>query len=172
MRHHANRGRKLEAILDVVHRGYISRGAAYVVRTPPPIRVLSTPKRGVFRGCFEGEGPPDYLAVVDGVPVAIDAKECHASRWPLSHLPAHQAAHFDAIERVGGRGAVLLSFPASTWLLPWTHDGEQFGLRQRWQPWASGDAGRGEASIAAHEAYRVGVEVRDWDWLRAWRAAS
>lgn len=164
----SNRGKHLEQLLDHVHRGYLARGAAYVVRTPPPVKVLSSPVRGVFRGCFESEGPPDYSAIIAGVPLVFDAKECHASRWPLSHLPAHQAEHFDAVERAGGRAAVVLSFPAQTWLLPWTHSGEQWGLRRLWRPWADGAAARGGASIAAHEAHMVGVEVRDWDWLRAW----
>lgn len=164
----ANRGRRLEAILDHVHRGYTARGAAYVLRTPPPVKVLSTPVRGVFRAAWEAAGPCDYLAVVGGVPVALDAKECAATRWPLSHLPEHQAAHFDAIERAGGRGAVLLSFPAQTFLVPWTVPDESHVLRSLWRKWAEGDAGRGEASICVRDVSAIGVEVRDWDWLRAW----
>jgi len=168
----ANRGKHLEQILDHVHAGYMARGAAYVLRTPPPVKVLSAPVRGVFRACFEEAGPCDYLAVVDGVPLVFDAKECNATRWPLSHLPTHQAAHFDGVERAGGRAAVLLSFPASTWVVPWTVPGESHCLRASWRKWVDGDAGRGEASVSVLDVGTIGVHVRDWDWLRAWKVCA
>lgn len=108
---------------------------------------------------IEAEGPVDFLAWDGSVAWAWEAKATTRHRWPLSGLESHQARrlttwHMPSAGRVAG---VALRYDAeglALWL-PWAV------LAPLWGRWATGGAGRGEASLTAEQAARLGVPWGD-----------
>jgi hypothetical protein len=172
----ANRGKQWELILDGWHDRYRLEGRAVVYRTPPPVKVLGSVERGIFRGCWLGLGPPDYAGVVAGFgrslastarAVAFDAKDCAAARWSFDSLEAHQARDLADWSSAGGFSFIALRLLGAGWLLPWP------GLAPRWLAWWDV---RSRGGTAAPGTASVGIEdLEDWarlmprpgDWLGA-----
>lgn len=155
--HHKNRGKLWEAQLDVMHAHYMKARQAFVVRCYPEMRQVSGHALQV------GAGPPDYLVIAGGWTVLVEAKQCAIARWAFRLLPDHQAIQFDAGERQGAVGVVLLRFtkPAVTCLILWRE------LRDLW--WAKTRARRGDdcaASITVEAARALAVwSGRDANYL-------
>lgn len=59
---------------------------------------------------FAGGGSVDFLGVIRGVPVAIEAKSCRGSRFSLSRITDRQLEFMRRWEASGGKSAVLLRF--------------------------------------------------------------
>ena len=178
----ANRGMGLQALLDTVHAGYQARGVAAVLPLFPPIEQLagyqplsfkSGGPRGrrrtanAFPAVFKGEGPPDYAVVSGGYTLLVDAKDCEADRWPLSHLPEHQALAFDRHVAQRGHAGILLRTPAGMWYLPWTHTAEAPRLSEWWHRWNAGEAPHGFATMTEAHLDALGCRLRTADWLPA-----
>jgi recombination protein U len=105
---HANRGRALEDLVDLVLAGYEERGIALVRRVPDPWRVVRRGGRVV--GAFPArKGLVDYLGVWRGVPVAFDCKET-GGVLSFSKLPAHQLEFLERWACQGGLAALLVRF--------------------------------------------------------------
>lgn len=105
---HANRGRALEDLVDVVLAGYEQRGVALVRRVPDPWRVVRRDGRVV--GAFPvRKGLVDYLGVWRGVPVAFDCKETGGT-LSFSKLPPHQVEFLERWACQGGLAALLVRF--------------------------------------------------------------
>lgn len=168
---HANRGRDWERTLDSWHERYSLEGRAAIRRTPAPVKVLSRIDQGVFKGCFLGLGPPDYVGLVAGFgasrsatarAVAFDAKDCAGDRWPLKSLEAHQAEDLEEWHRLGGQAFIALRLLGRGWVLPWSE------LGPRWRAWAEREerAAPGSASLGVEdlEAWAVPM-ARLGDWL-------
>ena len=163
-RKRANQGKSWEAVLDAMHYLYRSTGAAWIIRTPPPVKVLSRVQGGMFRACFEGLGPPDYAGVVRGVPVVFDAKStADPGRWALAEVKPHQAAHLDSAEACGAFCFIALLHPSGSWVLPWSELGDH------WRTWrllsARGRAPAGSASLSAEDIAAIGVPFGRDGWI-------
>jgi len=168
LRSHANRGRNWEDWLDIQHAQYAKAGYAFVIRTPPAMRILKRMDGGKFLAVFAGQGPPDYVAKAGEYSFIMEAKEYQSERWPFSMLPKHQADQMTAWCRQGSTGHGLLLIRSkkhnSTWVILWRD------LYERWYKWASGKAEKkraspGSASLTTIELDEIGVRVRGADWL-------
>lgn len=161
--HHKNRGKLWEAQLDVMHAHYLKARQAFVVRCYPEMRQVGDHALQV------GAGPPDYFAIAGGHALLIEAKQCTLPRWAFRLLPDHQAIQFDAAERQGAIGVVLLRFtsPGITCAILWRD------LRELW--WAKARARRGDecaASLPVEAARALAVwSGRDANYLAPLLAA-
>lgn len=164
MADHANRGVEWERILDARHDAYRRDGLAVVFRTPPSVRLLSRVGRdGQFRGCFRGQGPPDYAGVVaGGRAVAFDAKDCAGERWSFGALERHQARDLEGWSGAGGIAFVALRLAGEPWVLPWAR------LGPIWWAWheREGRAARGSGSLTGAMCAELGRRMPEpGDWL-------
>lgn len=101
--------------LDQQHDRYLQQGRALVIRTSPPMSA----------GRFTRKGPPDYVALLPGRTLLLDAK-CYRDGFRVGDLPDHQAAAFQNAEQLGHRAGLI--FPGE---LCWWED---FGpLYLRWR---------------------------------------
>lgn len=160
----ANQGKAWESFLDDLHALYARQGLAWVIRTPPPVKVLSGIQKGTFRACFEGEGPPDYAGAVRGVPVVFDAKSTARDRWPLAEVKPHQAAHLDAAQHAGAFAFVALKCPAGGVVLPWRE------LAPLWYQWqkhkrTNTRAPAGTASLSLDDIAAIGLPFTRLGWI-------
>lgn len=167
-RSYANRGRNWEDWLDIQHAQYAKAGYAFVVRTPPAMRILKRMDGGKFVAVFAGHGPPDYVAKAGEYSFIMEAKEFKSERWPFSMLPQHQADQMTAWSNQGenGHGLILIRSHAHncTWVVMWRD------LKDRWYKWSADKAAKkraapGSASLTSDELNEIGVRVRGADWL-------
>lgn len=127
---HGNRGQRWEDRLDAWHASYRRSGRAYVVRTPPPVKLLSAVERGRFTACFSSAGPPDYSAIVDGRALVFDAKRTAKARLSFSAVADHQAQHLDEAELAGGLPWLAVSSgETGAWCVWWSE------IRADWRRW-------------------------------------
>jgi hypothetical protein len=154
-------GHGFERSLDSLHGFYRSAGRAWVVKVPAPSRVLKMLGKGRFTGAFEGEGPPDYFAVICGRAVVFDAKQTAADRWGFSALAEHQAEHFEEVTLQGGFAFVLLWLGGVVRVVPWS------ALGPRWWTWCAqtGRAVPGTASLSVADLDAIGHRCQGCDWL-------
>jgi len=59
---------------------------------------------------FVGGGAVDFLGVIRGVPVAIEAKSCRGTRFALSRVTDKQVQFMKNWEAAGGRAFLLVRF--------------------------------------------------------------
>lgn len=159
----ANRGAGLERVLADLHAVYEAQDRASIIRLPTPYKVLrpGTPPTLIVVPAHKGE--PDYALQVGGLAILMDAKECAADRWPLAHLPDHQAVRFDRHIAQGGAAFVLLYMGGVHYLMPW---GAPVGaLAWYWREWNAGKAKRGNAALDAESCAKLGKRLPSCDWL-------
>lgn len=117
-----NTGRGFEALLAFWHQRYKAQGAAYIIKTEPPVRVLSSVVKGEFRAKWRGQGPPDFVGfLASGRGFVSDAKDVTGSKpWHPSSLKDHQARALREAHRMGAASGVLIRFDGDGWWLPWS----------------------------------------------------
>lgn len=115
-----NRGKRWEAQLDAWHRTYNQQGRAYVVKTPPAVKILRMQDRGRFLGCFESAGAPDYHGVLAGRALVFDAKRCAGVRLPYAQIPRHQAVCFGRASSHGALAFLALSAERAAYCVWWS----------------------------------------------------
>jgi len=89
---------------------------------PPVIKVGpgSSRKRGSFLAVRTGYGPPDWIALHNGLSIIGDDKDSKSLRWSTRNVKDHQAKAFDRHESQGGLAVILLRMPdKSRWAIPW-----------------------------------------------------
>lgn len=158
------RGLSWELQLGAWHDAYRRDRRAFVVKTNPPVKLLSRVDRsGQFRACFAASGPPDFIGTLapSGTTVVFDAKETVKERWPLADLPRHQAVDLEACMMNGGVAFVALRIQDVGFVLPWERLGPIY------KRWALGDAGRGEASLSLEDVAEFGHRMTPDGWLDA-----
>ena len=165
---YANRGRNWEDWLEIQHAQYAKAGAAFVIRTPPTMRILKRMDGGKFLAVFTGHGPPDYVAQSGEYSFIMEAKQYEKDRWPFSMLPRHQADQMSAWcrQHQNAHGLLLLRSVKhnATWVVLWRD------IYERWYAWASDKAAKrrakpGAASLTCDELDAIGIKVPGADWL-------
>lgn len=130
-------GEALERTLDIFHHGLVGW---YVQRNHPKDR--------------RSKGPPDYIAVGHGLALLFDAKSTRLPSWPVHLLKPHQAAAFDAFDRVGGRSFIYLRTAEGEAVVFWRD------FRDRWRKWYTTKA-------PAFVTLADGVETTGGNWTIA-----
>lgn len=159
-RSHANRGKPLEAALDLIHKRYQISGRVTVHRQRPEVAFGSGKPRE--------KGPPDFI-VIDAVYVwLVDAKSTSKDVLNMSDLPIHQLDAFTRHEALGPtrQAGIILHLAGVVFWVPWS------ALRPVWETWraaraasASGRAAKGEGSIGVSWLVKHAHRVSGYDWL-------
>lgn len=76
----------------------------------PGVVLVKLPVGCTSRMRFAGGGSVDFLGVIRGVPVALEAKSCRGGRFALRRITDSQLEFLRRWEACGGRSAVLLRF--------------------------------------------------------------
>lgn len=144
-----------------MHAIYEAQGRASVIRVPTPYKVIRPGTPPTLIVVPERKGEPDYAIQTGGLALLLDAKECAADRWPLSHLPDQQAERFNKHTRQCGHAFVLLNLQGANYLLPWAN------LGPAWHDWHVGKAKRGSATLNAAACSDIGRRLPSCDYLNA-----
>ncbi len=106
------RGSTLEELINRSNEQYLEKKLALIQKIPTPITPVSIDKdhRHITLAYFEQKSTVDYIGVVQGIPVCFDAKECHASTFPLANIHEHQVRFMTSMEQQGGVSFLLISF--------------------------------------------------------------
>ena len=149
MKNHANRGKRLEQLIDLFGARYASTKKAYLIKSPPQVKHLRSLKNGQFVACYAAKGQPDYLLLADGVGYLFDAKEFKGNRFPFSSLHPHQFNALVRWQECGGKSALV--FGASDHHAYFVAPLEAF--KDQYLAWVDskaklGNAKRGQASLS------------------------
>lgn len=107
-----------QSALDQQHARYLREGRALVIRTSPP----------TAGGRFIKKGTPDYVAIIKGRVLLLDAK-CYRDGFCVGDLPDHQAAAIQNAEALGHTGGLVFPGELCLWAgfgadyLRWRNDG-------------------------------------------------
>ena len=106
------RGSTLEELINRTNAQYREKGLAMIQKIPTPITPIEIDKenRHITLAYFEQKSTVDYIGAVQGIPVCFDAKESHASSFPLANIHEHQIEFMRDFEKQDGIAFLLLYF--------------------------------------------------------------
>ncbi len=106
------RGSELEEMVNLTNEKYRNSGLALIQKIPTPIKPINIDQetRHITLAYFEQKSTVDYIGAVQGIPVCFDAKECHASTFPVANIHEHQIVFMEDFERQGGVAFLLIYF--------------------------------------------------------------
>ena len=106
------RGSTLEEFINRTNEKYLENHLALIQKIPTPITPINIDKqtRHITLAYFDQKSTVDYIGAVQGIPVCVDAKECHAQTFPLQNIHEHQVQFMLDFERQGGIAFLLLFF--------------------------------------------------------------
>lgn len=161
---YANRGKKLEKLIDEANDHYRNLGLADIRKVPTPFKPLKL-KGNLVTGHFMKPDWVDYVGVYRGNAVCIEAKQTAGKSLPLANIHDQQFDFMESWYKNGAQVFLLVYFSESEdfYLLPY------FNLKEAKQRMVEG----GRKSIAIDEfelwAYKVtpgaGVKLNYLDFL-------
>lgn len=106
------RGSTLEELINQSNDIYEESHLALIQKIPTPITPIDIDKdtRHITLAYFDKKSTVDYIGVVQGIPVCFDAKECHASTFPLANVHEHQIKFMEEFEQQKGIAFLLIQF--------------------------------------------------------------
>ena len=106
------RGSTLEEMINLTNETYRVKKLALIQKIPTPINPLklNNADRTITLAYFEQKSTVDYIGVIQGVPVAFDAKETGRKSLPIQNIHAHQIDFMDDYERQGGLAFLIVHF--------------------------------------------------------------
>ncbi|WP_227394215.1 Holliday junction resolvase RecU [Jeotgalibacillus aurantiacus] len=110
---HSNRGKTLELYIDHANAMYHQRGQAIVIRQHPEVKVTRVDGKRILSGFYKEKGAPDYIGLIDQLPVCFDAKETNSkTSFPLKNIKAHQIKYLSEWDKQGGMSFLIIYFSA------------------------------------------------------------
>jgi len=110
----ANRGRRLQDLLDIVCEQYKRKGLAQINPVPVPYKRVGGLKGPRWIGVYAGKSTVDYVGITaGGRAVAFDAKQSDKpTRVDLSesHFPQHQRDFLAWYDRAGHAAFLVVEF--------------------------------------------------------------
>ena len=111
---HANRGMKLESLINLSNDYYRDINRAIIYKKPTPIKIVNTnfSNKGlrITDAFFETPSTLDYNGIYKGKYIDFDAKETkETTRFPLQNLHEHQLIHMKRILEHGGITFLIIS---------------------------------------------------------------
>lgn len=111
MRHHANRGKRFEMMLEMSNRHYRLKKVAHVRKTFPEAKFQLDKEGKVRKYWFEKSGGLDFAGMHQGRYLSFDAKSTKsATSFPLKNVETHQFDELRRIEEFGGMAFLLIHF--------------------------------------------------------------
>ena len=110
----ANRGKRLQDLLDMVCVQYRNKGLARIEPVPVPYKHVRNYRGTLWIGCYAGKSTVDYIGITaGGRAIAFDAKQTSLpTRVDLSesHFPEHQRDLLRWYERAGHIAFLVVEF--------------------------------------------------------------
>lgn len=125
-RSHANRGAKLEMLVDMTHNQLRNAGIADIRKIPTPVQITSA-KGKYVTGRLEKATWVDYSGVYQGRAIIFDAKETTIKNLPLANIAQHQYNLLRSWHKQGAHAFLLVAFwvkgknEPEIYVLPFTH---------------------------------------------------
>ncbi|GAB6098606.1 Holliday junction resolvase RecU [Halanaerocella petrolearia] len=110
---YANRGQKLENMIETSNQQYSFQGRALIQKIPTPVKVLDINSRTgkITNGFYKQKSTVDYIGAYKGVAIAFDAKETSVeTRFDLSNVKKHQYQYLKDWVANGGIGFLIVYF--------------------------------------------------------------
>lgn len=106
------RGSVLEDMINTTNELYRDKGLALIQKIPTPIKPINIDKgKGVITlAYFEQKSTVDYIGVVQGIPIAFDAKETTKESLPLANIHDHQIEFMKDFVKQGGEAFLIIYF--------------------------------------------------------------
>ncbi|MCR5785859.1 MAG: Holliday junction resolvase RecU [Eubacterium sp.] len=106
------RGSLLEAIINESNNEYRENSLALIQKVPTPITPIEIDEstRHITLAYFDSKSTVDYIGVVQGIPVAFDAKECKSDTFPLQNIHEHQMKFMGDFENQDGIAFFIIYF--------------------------------------------------------------
>lgn len=108
------RGSMLEELITLTNDLYRNKKLAIVQKIPTPIKPIriDNSTRTITLAYFEQKSTIDYTGVVQGVPIAFDAKETGLKSFPLANIHPHQIEFMEDFTLQGGIAFIIVNFKA------------------------------------------------------------
>jgi len=106
------RGGALEELVNMTNDVYRARGLALIQKLPTPITPVQMNREtgNIELAYFERKSTVDYIGVVQGVPVAFDAKETSRKNLPMDNIHPHQIEFMQEFEQQRGLAFLIVRF--------------------------------------------------------------
>lgn len=109
MRHHANRGMKLEKFIDLSCKQYAAKGLAQINKIPTPMKMKAKYNSGPA-AYYAEKSTVDFIGIYNGLYQAFDTKETKVPRLELKKVPQHQVSFLREAARLGGQAYLIVYF--------------------------------------------------------------
>ncbi|OPL07504.1 MAG: hypothetical protein AVO33_05110 [delta proteobacterium ML8_F1] len=106
-----HRGDALEDLILLTNEYYKNHQYALIDKASTPIKVVEIDQGGMItKGFFEKKSTVDFVGIVQGIPVAFDAKETDLKSLPLYNIHAHQVDYMKHFTYQGGLAFIIVHF--------------------------------------------------------------
>lgn len=113
---HKDQGLDLEALIEQCLNEAYQQDRCWIVKYPTPIKVIQTKiihgHTHISDGVFHTPSCCDYIGVIDGHAIALEAKSTIAKRFNLNLIKPHQYQHLRDMVHHGGYGYIILEMKA------------------------------------------------------------
>ena len=109
MTNYANRGKKLESLIELTNSAYADLKKGNVVKLPHPFQTLKV-KGSKVEGFFKRGYLVDYVGISEGETIIFDAKELHGKSFPLKNVTESQIRLLSDWDEQGAEAFLLIHF--------------------------------------------------------------
>ena len=152
---YANRGKKLESIIDATNKQYMIDGVADVRKIPTPVKIISN-KAGRVSGHVEKGTWVDYSGVYNGKAIIFDAKQTSGKSLPLANIHRQQ---YELLKSWNQKGAVAFLLVHFTEIDTYYYLGFE---TLRWAYERSESNGRKSISLKEFEEKSIKIDRSDY----------
>lgn len=119
---YANRGMKLEALINEANEYYKINDIAIIYKKPTPITInkvkYESDKKILTKGFFKNKSTLDYVGLYKGYYIDFDAKSTtNKTSFPLNNIHEHQIKHIESIIKHGGISFLIIEMNKEIYLL-------------------------------------------------------
>lgn len=108
-RSHANRGMRIERLVDMANNEYRNKGVADIRKIPTPVKIMKA-SGGNVTGHTGRATWVDYSGICEGRAIIFDAKETRVKNFPLRNVAAHQYELLKSWHAHGAAAFLLIAF--------------------------------------------------------------
>ncbi len=108
-RSHANRGAKIEMLVEMTNNQYRNAWLADIRKVPEPVKILKVDGNKVT-GHLDSPTWVDYSGIYEGNSIIFDAKESKLKRFPLKNISLHQYQLLKSWHKHGAVAFLLVAF--------------------------------------------------------------
>lgn len=149
-RSYANRGKELEAYIELSNEMYMQRNRAVVFRQHPEVTVVRKGKQ-IVSAFYKAKSGLDYIGLKDGRGFTFDTKETkNSTSFPMDNVEGHQVLSMQRWTDQGGFAFLMVRFVKHHEIYVLTYE----QLKDWWQ----GYTGDGRKSIP-YEWFTLNCEI-------------